>query len=224
MATSFRDSSFADMRSAMVDCQLRTNDVIDPAVVAAMGGVPRERFVPAALAPVAYIDRPIALNAARRMNAPLVTARLIVAADVGAEAAPAPRVLLIGAGMGYAAAVLAAMGASVTAVECDAELAAAAAERLADSGVTVVTGPLEAGAAAGAPYDRIIIDGAAEVIPAALTDQLAEGGVMTAATVDGPVTRLARGVKVAGGAVLRPFADLDAVRLPGFDRPARFAF
>lgn len=218
MATQLRDVSFADMRAAMVDCQLRTNDVIDPAVVAAMGSVPREDFVPAELAALAYIDRPVALAGGRRMNAPLVTARLIVAADI----TPGAHVLLVGAGSGYAAAVLTAMGAKVVALENDAALPALA---RAPSGAAVqVIGPLPAGAVEHAPFDRIIIDGAIAVLPQPLVDQLADGGVMVAAISDGPVSRLARGVKVGGAVVLRPFADLDAVPLPGFAREAGFTF
>jgi protein-L-isoaspartate(D-aspartate) O-methyltransferase len=220
MASQLREISFAEMRAAMVDCQLRTNDVIDPAIVAAMGRVPREDFVPAALAPMAYIDRPLALSPTRRINAPLVTARLLVAADIR----PGAAVLLIGAATGYAAALLTELGAKVVAVESDAALAADAGKALADTPVSLVTGPLEGGAPDAAPFDHIIIDGAIELLPDALASQLRDGGICVAALKDGPVTRLARGVKVGGAVVLRPFADMDAVTLPGFARAAGFAF
>jgi protein-L-isoaspartate(D-aspartate) O-methyltransferase len=220
MATQLREASFADMRAAMVDCQLRTNDVIDPAIVAAMGRVPRERFVPADLAAIAYIDRPIALGGGRRLNPPLVTARLLVAAQIAAG----HKVLLVGAATGYAAAILAELGAQVTAVESDAALAARAAAALADSGVTLTTGPLAEGVADGAPYDHVIVDGAIEQLPDALAAQLADGGVLVCALVDGPVTRLARGVKVAGALTLRSFADMDAAVLPGFAKAKTFTF
>lgn len=220
MASQLREISFAEMRAAMVDCQLRTNDVIDPAIVAAMGRVPREDFVPAALAPMAYIDRPLALSGGRRINAPLVTARLLVAADIR----PGAKVLLIGAATGYAAALLNQLGATVVAVESDAALAADAGKALADTPVTLVTGPLEGGASDAAPFEHIIIDGAIELLPDALAGQLGEGGICVAALKDGPVTRLARGVKVGGAVVLRPFADMDAVPLPGFARVRGFDF
>jgi protein-L-isoaspartate(D-aspartate) O-methyltransferase len=220
MASQLHGISFADMRAAMVDCQLRTNDVIAPAVVAAMGSVPRERFVPAELAALAYIDRPIALGGDRRLNAPLVTARLIVAAEV----TPGAKLLLVGAASGYTAAVLAAMDAEVVALECDAALARLARADLAAYPVTMVEGPLTEGASDHAPFDRIIIDGAIERVPQPLVDQLADGGVMVAALRDGPVSRLARGVKVAGNVVLRPFADLDSIALPGFARNPGFTF
>lgn len=220
MASSLRDISFADMRAAMVDNQLRTNDVIEPAVVAALGRVPREQFVPAALAPLAYTDRAVALGGDRWLNPPLVTARLIVAAEI----APRARVLLVGAATGYAAALLAELGAEVTALECDSALVEAARAALAGRGVTMMEGTLEAGVANQPPFDRIIIDGAIELLPPAFADQLVDGGVVVAVLAEGPVTRLARGVKVSGAVVLRPFADMDAVRLPGFARPRGFTF
>lgn len=220
MATQLREASYADMRAAMVDCQLRTNDVIDPALIAAMGRVPREKFVPEALAAVAYIDRPIALDGTRRMNPPLVTARLLVAAEIAAG----HRVLLVGAATGYAAAILQDLGAEVIALESDAALAAAARTALGDLGVTVTTGQLAAGVPGDAPFDRIVLDGAIEQLPDALAVQLAEGGVLVCALREGAVTRLARGVKVAGTLTLRPFADMDAAALPGFVREKGFTF
>lgn len=220
MASQLREISFADMRSTMVDCQLRTNDVIDPAIVGVMGAVPRENFVPSEMASLAYIDRPIMLTSARRMNAPLVTARLLVAADIRAG----QRVLLIGAASGYTAALLAGLGAVVVAVESDAALMQLASAALSEGSVTLISGALCDGAVSEAPFDRIVIDGAIEVLPDQLADQLVDGGICVAALTDGPVTRLARGIKIGGAVVLRPFADMDAVTLPGFSRPAGFAF
>lgn len=220
MATQLREVSFAEMRAAMVDCQLRTNDVIDPAIVAAMGRVPRERFVPAELAALAYIDRPIALGGGRRLNPPLVTARLLVAAEI----ADGHKILLIGAATGYAAALLHELGAIVTALECDAALATMATAALTDQCIAVTVGPLADGVSFGEPYDRVVIDGAVEQLPATLAAQLADGGVLVGALSDGPVTRLVRGVKIADSLSLRPFADMDAASLPGFARAKSFTF
>lgn len=99
MATKFSEITAAEMRAAMIDSQLRTNDVIDPAVVGAMAAAPREAHVPAALAGVAYMDRPIALGHGRALNAPLVTGRMLVAAAIR----PGQRVLLVGSATGYTA-------------------------------------------------------------------------------------------------------------------------
>ena len=220
MATKYSEMSTAAMRAAMIDSQLRTSDVIDPAVVGAMGAVPREAHVPAALAGVAYMDRAIALAEGRLLNPPLVTGRMLVAADIR----PGMKVLLIGAATGYTAALLAKLGAEVHAVEEQADLIAAA--RAATSGAAIewVEGPLVAGAPKAAPFDRILIDGAIETLPEALSAQLAEGGKLVAARREGAVTRLVQGVKVGGAIALRPFADMDVAPLPGFAAPRGFQF
>lgn len=220
MATKFSEASGADMRAAMIDSQLRTNDVIDPAVIGAMTEVRREAHVPAALAGVAYMDRAIALGHGRALNAPLVTGRMLVAAAVR----PGMRVLLIGSATGYMAALLAALGAEVHAVEEQAELMATARAAVPNGNIHWIEGPLSAGAPNGAPFDRIIIEGAIETLPEALAAQLAEGGRLVAAKRDGAVSRLVQGVKTGGAVALRSFADMDVAPLPGFAAPAGFRF
>lgn len=220
MATKLSEITAADMRAAMIDSQLRTNDVIDPAVVAAMAATPREPHVPAGLAGVAYIDRAIALGHGRALNAPLVTGRMLVAAAIR----PGTRVLLIGSATGYTAALLAVLGAEVHAVEEQAELMAAARATLNSDAIRWIEGPLSAGAPDAAPFDCIIIDGAIEALPDTLAAQLSEGGRIVAARRDGAVTRLVQGVKTGGAIALRSFADMDAAPLPGFAAPAGFRF
>ncbi len=220
MATKFSEFTAADMRAAMIDSQLRTNDVIDAAVVGAMGAVPREVHVPAHLASVAYMDRAIALGGDRALNAPLVTGRMLVAAAIR----PGQRVLLIGSATGYTAALLSRLGAEVHAVEEQAELMATAQAAVPDANIHWIAGPLNGGAPGAAPFERIIIDGAIEVLPDALTAQLAEGGRLVAARREGAVTRLVQGVKAGGTVPLRSFADMDAAPLPGFAAPAGFTF
>ncbi|HEV7312109.1 protein-L-isoaspartate O-methyltransferase [Sphingopyxis sp.] len=219
MATKFSEITAAEMRSAMIDSQLRTNDVIDPAVVGAMGAVAREAHVPAALASVAYMDRAIALGQGRALNAPLVTGRMLVAAAIR----PGQRVLLVGSATGYTAALLAQLGAEVTAVEEASELMAAAQAATNDT-IRWVEGPLSAGAPDAAPFDRIIVEGAIETLPDTLVHQLAEGGRLVAAQRDGAVTRLVEGVKTGGTVTMRSFADMDVAPLPGFAAPAGFRF
>lgn len=211
---------FEAMRHAMVVSQLRTSAVSDPRVVDAMGDVPREAFVPSAQAALAYRDAPLPLGGGRAINPPLITGRLLVAADIR----PTDRVLLIGAAMGYAAAVAARLAGSVVALEEDAGLAGAARDAIADTKVTVVEGPLNAGWAEGAPYDVIIIDGAIEQVPDAVAGQLAPGGRLTTGLVDRGVTRLALGRRSEGGFGVVDFADLECVVLPGFARPKTFQF
>ena len=220
MATKFSEITAAEMRSAMIDSQLRTNDVIDPAVIGAMAAVPREAHVPSALASVAYTDRAIALGHGRALNAPLVTGRMLVAAAVR----PGMRVLLVGGATGYTAALRARLGAEVHAVEENADLMATAQAATADANIHWVQGPLAAGAPGDAPFDRIIVEGAIETLPAALARQLADGGRLVAARREGAVTRLVEGVSVGGTVALRSFADMDVAPLPGFAAPTGFQF
>lgn len=216
-----RDSESVAMRHAMVASQLRTNAVSDARVVAAMDTVPREAFLPAELALVAYRDTAVPLGHGRAQNVPIATGRLLTQAELRAG----DRVLLIGAAGGYTAAVLAELVAEVVAVESDPTLMSFARAALADvASVTLIEGPLEAGHAAGAPYDVIVVDGAIEEIPAALVEQVAIGGRVVAGIVDRGVTRLSAGRRTAGGFGLLDFADIDCVTLPGFARPRTFTF
>ncbi len=205
----------------MVSSQLRTNNVSDPRIVAAMEAVARERFVPAERTALAYVDVPIPLSGGRALNAPLVTGRLIVESEIKAG----EKVLLVGAATGYAAALLAELGAKVTALEVDEGLAATARAALGKTaGITLATGPLEAGWRKGAPYDVVLIDGAIEAVPAAIAAQLSDDGRLLTGLVDKGVTRLARGCKAGQGVALVPFADLETVRLLGFSAPSGFSF
>ncbi|WP_136161148.1 protein-L-isoaspartate O-methyltransferase family protein [Sphingomonas flavalba] len=215
------EQNFHAMRQAMVASQLRPNAVDDPRVIAAMDAVPRERFVPAERAAIAYVDTAIRLGDGRALNPPMALGRLLTRAEV----APTDSVLLIGAATGYGAAVLARLAARVVAVEADAALAAQAKAALADAAnVAVVTGALAAGHGAGAPYDLIVIDGAVAEVPEALVAQLADDGRLVTGLVEDGVTRLAIGRRGGTGFGLDAFADADTVLLPGFDKPPIFRF
>lgn len=220
MATILNDVSAAEMRAAMIDSQLRTNDVIDPAVIGAMGAVAREKHVPPTLANVAYMDRAIPLGGGRVLNPPLVTGRMLVAAAIR----PGMRVLLVGSATGYSAALLAMLGAELFAVEQDPALMAIAQQAAPSANIGWIDAPLVAGAPDRAPFDRIMIEGAIEILPDALATQLAEGGRLVAAQPDGAVTRLVQGVKAGGSLALRAFADMDVAPLPGFSAPVPFRF
>ncbi len=215
------EHNFDGMRRAMVASQLRTTGVNDARVVAAMGDVARERFVPQASRALAYADVLVPLGNGRAMNPPVALGRLLT------EAHPQSfdRALLIGAGTGYGAAVLARLVRSLVAVEEDEVLAATARDALAGvANVTLVAGPLNHGHAAAAPYDLILVDGAVEVVPDSLVAQLADGGRLATGLVDGSVTRLAIGRRAGPGFGLVPFADSAAATLPGFARPREFTF
>ncbi|WP_262503953.1 protein-L-isoaspartate O-methyltransferase family protein [Sphingosinithalassobacter sp. CS137] len=215
------DERFAKMRHAMVASQLRTSAVNDPRVVEAMARVPRERYVPESVRAVAYRDGLLPLTAGRKHNSPLATGRLLTEAGIR----PDDKVLLIGAAGGYTAAVLALLARAVVALESDDALVAHARAALADEpSVEMVQGPLEAGWAAGAPYDVLLIDGAVEQVPEAVLAQLKPGGRVATGLVDRGVTRLAAGRRSEGGFGLTDFADCECAILPGFDRPRQFRF
>ncbi len=214
------EHAFEDMRRAMVASQLRTTGVNDPGVLAAMGAVARERFVPADRVPTAYADALIPLKPGRDLNSPMALGKLL------SEARPMPgeRALVVGAATGYSAAILAHMVGPVVAVEEDEELAAAAAKALAGSPVKLVRGPLAKGCKKSAPYDLILVDGAIETVPKALIDQLAEGGRLAAAMIEDGVTRLCLGRKAGDGFGMIAFSDAAAAILPGFEKPRAFTF
>jgi protein-L-isoaspartate(D-aspartate) O-methyltransferase len=164
------EPDFAAARDCMVDSQVRPNKVYDQRILSAMRRIPRERFVPANKVACAYLDDDVMLPGGRALMEPMVIARLLQAATVVAG----ERALVVAAGSGYGAALLAACGAKVTALEEDAELLALARPALAAwaPGVTLVVGPLDAGWPGDAPYDLILVDGAVDRFPPALAQQL----------------------------------------------------
>lgn len=208
--------NFAGMRAAMVDSQLRPEGVADPAVIEAFATVARERFVPEGLRPIAYSDRAIPLVQGRSLTPPAALALLVQALNpVAGE-----RALVIGAGSGYACAILGAMGVDVTALEPSRDLVSMARA----NGLDPVEAELEAGHKAGAPYDCILIDGAVAEVPDAIVAQLAEGGRLAAALADRGVTRLVVGTKTGDAFGLLRFADAAVPVLPGFTQPSAFVF
>jgi protein-L-isoaspartate(D-aspartate) O-methyltransferase len=216
---------FAAQRTKMVESQIRTEDVTDRRVIAAMAAVAREKFVPERMAPLAYIDQDLAIAGmgmgGRFLMKPATLARLLQAAGV----TPGDRALDVGCGLGYAAAVLARLAASVVALEEDATLAAGARKQLGGVGnVEVVEGRLEDGHKAGAPYDLILVEGAVEVVPEALLDQLGEGGRLVAVVGYGRSASATVFTKADGDVGDRPAFDADVPPLPGFRRPKGFVF
>ena len=214
---------FAAARRMMVDCQVRTSDVTDLRLIAAMLAVPRERFVPKASAELAYLDADLPVEAGRGLSKPMVLAKLLQAAEIGES----DRVLVIGCTTGYSAAVIAHLAGAVVALEQDPGLAQLAKDNLQALGArnaTVVTGPLVGGWPATAPYDVIVLDGAVEEVPAALLRQLKDGGRLLGVVGRPPLSKakLFRSTGVESSS--RLIFDATAPVLPGFAKPPAFVF
>ena len=210
------DEFLNDARKRMVDSQLRPNKVTDPRILDAMRHLPRERFLPAAQQPLAYADQNIPLGNGRVMLQPMILARLVQAG----EAAAGETVLIAGAGTGYSAALLAALGCEVTALEEPGVLADQVA------GVTRVTGPLSQGWAARAPYDLILIDGAVPEVPAVLAAQLKRdtGRLVTVVATGARTGYAVRAEPTPMGVSTRPLFDCLCPVIPAFARAPAFAF
>jgi protein-L-isoaspartate(D-aspartate) O-methyltransferase len=220
---------FRTARRAMVDGQVRTNDVTHLGLIAAMLEVPREAFVPETRAALAYLDRDVpiadatAKEPARYLIKPMVLARLIQAA----EPTPQDRVLVVGAGSGYAAAVLSRLAASVVVLEQNESLVQQARSILPGLGfanITVLDGPLVAGAPGSGPYDLILIDGGVETVPEGLFGQLATHGRLVTVVAAGPVGKATLFQTVSRETCGRVLFDASAPLLPGFAKAPAFVF
>lgn len=170
-------STFEKQRRRMVDRQLASRGITNRAVLSAMGEVPRERFVPEKLHDYAYEDGPLPIGSGQTISQPFIVAAMVEALDLE----PADRVLEIGAGSGYAAAVMSRIVDRVVAIERHEELAASAGERLGNLGydnVRIVHGDGTRGCPEEAPFDAIVVAAAGPRIPESLRRQLAVGGRM----------------------------------------------
>jgi protein-L-isoaspartate(D-aspartate) O-methyltransferase len=211
-------------RRKMVENQIRPNRVTDAAIVAAMAELPREAFVPPELRSIAYVDEDVALGGGRYLMEPLLTARLIQAAQIESD----DIVLDVGCATGYAAAIIARLAGAVVALESDPGLAERARQTLTELGcetVSVVVGALADGHARQAPYDVIVIEGAIAAVPDAIAAQLAEGGRLVAIINDGgAVGRGALFLRTHG--VLSRLVVFDGATpfLPGFEPRPEFRF
>lgn len=218
---------YAIQRKNMVESQVRPSDVTDRRVIRAMQGLARERFVPDAVKALAYMDGPVPLNGGaggkRALLAPRVLAKLVQA--LGIE--PGAVVLDVGAGSGYAAAVLSEIAGRVIALECDAALAALGRSALDEAGianVSVVEGELPRGWAAEGPYDAILVEGAVESVSPELLDQLKDGGRLVAVVKRGVAGRATVWERSGRGAGPAEIFDAAADVLPGFESAAAFMF
>lgn len=216
---------YALARLNMVESQIRTNRVTDPAVVAAFETVPRELFVPKPKRGIAYSDEALEIGSGRYMLEPMVLARLLQAA----LPQPTDVALDVACGTGYATALLSRMVSTVVGVdEADAlvEQGNGILSGLEIDNAALVNAPLAEGYRKQAPYNVILVDGAVETLPAALFDQLAEGGRLV--TVEGGST-VGPGVavlyeKLSGRIGRRILFDAGTPILAGFRREPGFVF
>jgi protein-L-isoaspartate(D-aspartate) O-methyltransferase len=171
-----RDEAADEQRARMVARQLRTRGIRDERVLQVMGEIPRELFVPEDRRRLAYADEALPIASGQTISQPYIVARMTELLAV----APGERVLEVGTGSGYQAAILAELGCRVTTIECEAGLAAAARERLEGLGykrdrIDVRTGDGTQGLPDEAPWDGILVAAAAPEIPDPLREQLGEG-------------------------------------------------
>lgn len=208
-------------RTAMVDSQVRTNDVTDRRLISAIGAVPREVFVPAHRQAVAYAEAPVETGPGRWLAAARDFSKLLNVAGIDSE----DRVLDIAPGTGYSTAVLKQLAGKVVALETDEAAAQALRDGLAKagvSGVDIAVGALKAGAAGKGPFDVIHVNGAVEDVPQAWLDQLAEGGRLAVAVDEGGVRRARIYTRSGGKTAWRTPFDSSAPTLPGFEKVREF--
>jgi protein-L-isoaspartate(D-aspartate) O-methyltransferase len=215
-------------RFNMIEQQIRPWDVLDPAVLALLGRVRREDFVPAAHRALAFVDTQVPLKEGAAGGAcmlePKVEARLLQ--ELALQ--PGDRVLEIGTGSGFMAALLAGLAGQVMTLEIDAGLARLAEENLCRASVTnarVVHADGSAGWAEGGPYDAILLSGSVAEVPRALLQQLKPGGRLVAIVGQAPIMRARIHTLGSGGTWAHTdLFDTVAPRLLNFGEPSRFKF
>jgi protein-L-isoaspartate(D-aspartate) O-methyltransferase len=216
-------ADYATQRFNMVEAQVRTNDVTDPRIHAAMLAVAREQFVPAARRAMAYADVPVEVAQGRFLLDPRSFAKMLQLAALRAG----DSVLDVACGTGYSSVVIGQMVKSVTALEQDADLVRIASDMVPASGatnVTVVQGGLTEGVKARAPFDAIFIEGAVEAVPEQLLAQLAEGGRLVAVLNQGGQGRAHIFVREKGRTGSRADFDATVPVLGGFRKVVGFVF
>jgi protein-L-isoaspartate(D-aspartate) O-methyltransferase len=216
-------TDFAAARHNMIESQVRPNGVTDRRIIAAMSDLPREHFVPDGRRAIAYLDGDVALAPAdagqgpRALIAAMPFARLLQHAAIR----PSDKVLVVGAGTGYGAAVVAALAAHVVALECDPGLAAEARANLAGlANVKVVEGRLESGDSADGPFDVIVLEGRVGEVPQALIDQLADGGRLVAVVGEAELAKACVFSRSGPAVASRAVFDAAVAPLPGFRKVA----
>ena len=215
-------TDFAKLRTMMVDTQVRPSDVTKFPIIEAMLTVARENFVPRSQREAAYVGEHVALGNGRVTLDPRVLAKMLDVLNIQND----ELVLDIGTGLGYSSAVISRMAQAVIAIEEDDALAGDAATALSDAGadnVVVETAALAVGAPQHGPYDVVVLQGAVETIPAAILDQVKDGGRICAIFLDGPLGIARIGYKLNNEITWRLAFNATAPVLPGFEADRAFA-
>lgn len=210
-------------RHNMVESQVRTADVTDRRIIRAMAALPREIFVLPAQAPLAYMDKDIQVGSGRYLINARVLAKLVQLCDIE----PKDRVLEIGAGTGYATAVLSSLAAEVIGIEPDGMLAARARAALSERHVgnaRILEAPLVEGAPKDGPFDVIIFGGQIAEVPVRISEQLAANGRLVAVVGSVGSGKACLYRKLDSGLSGRPMFDAILPQLPGFERAKAFVF
>ena len=217
-------ADYSEARQNMVDCQLRTNKVVDEGLISRFESIPREWFVEETMQAIAYVDEDVSMGHGRYLMEPMVLARIFQELAVG----PSEVVLDVGCGTGYSSAVLSGLADTVVALEENHDLASRANDlltELAADNAIVVEAPLSEGYSTQGPYDIIFVGGAISSVPSALTDQLADGGRLAAVIDDGKTPGKAiLMIKRHGTLSKRDLFDASVPRLPGFEPKMGFVF
>lgn len=214
-------ADFSARRVMMVDTQVRPSDVTKFPIIAAMLSVPREDYVPRALSEAAYMGENVVIGE----NRVLLEARTLAKLLDGLDIQPTELVLDIGCGLGYSTAIIAQLADAVMAVEEDDAHATEAQRTLSAAGVdnaAVIHGPLAAGAAKHGPYDAIVLQGAVEVVPQAILDQIKDGGRIGCVFMQGALGEARIGHKAGGRMTWRAIFNASAPVLPGFGETRGF--
>ena len=205
-----RSTDYAAERQAMVDRQLRRRGISDPGILGAFGLVPREKFVGGDVAHLAYGDHPLPIEGGQTISQPYIVALMIEAAAIGRD----DKVLEVGSGSGYAAAIISRIAARVIGIERNPDLVGVARERLHRLGfdnVEIVEGDGTKGWPGQAPFDAILASASGSHVPASLISQLVpEGRLVMPIGGLGQVQKLVKVTKERDGSLRQ--ADLGSVR------------
>lgn len=215
---------YTQARKNMVDCQLRTNKLVQNEIIDAFLKIPREKFVDPSLEEVAYSDKEVLAGSGRKLIQPMLLARMIQSFETKANDV----VLDVGCSTGYSSAIMADLVATVVALESDINLVKRATDNFIslsiDNAVTI-EGPLLGGYAAQGPYDVICVEGAISFVPDTLIEQLAEGGRLGAVIGNGKnLGQVVKIIKKKGHVVKLNLFNAYACKLPGFEKEEEFKF